>query len=124
VEGLQVLDDSAFSEEFCHFLQTSVPSVDAAELLLALAGEPLRSWQPAELSAKLRPTTVMSDADVAHHLDQFQALGLVATGADGRREYRPADPALAAHVRMLAQAYRERPVTLFRVIYAVRDLKK
>jgi hypothetical protein len=28
-----------------------------------------------------------------------------------------------AHVRTLTQAYKERPVTLFRVIYALRDTK-
>jgi len=121
---LQVLDDSAFSDAFCRFLQTSVPTVNAAELLLALAEEPGRGWLPAELSARLRATSsALSDPDIQRHLDQFQAAGLVAPGADGRRQYRPADEALAAHVRMLARAYRERPVTLFRVIYALRDLK-
>ena len=64
----------------------------------------------------------MSEADVARYLEQFEAAGLVAAGSDGRRQYRPADP-LAEHVEMLAKAYKERPVTLFRVIYALRDLK-
>ena len=36
---------------------------------------------------------------------------------------RPANPELDAHVRTLAQAYKERPVTLIRVIYALRDTK-
>jgi hypothetical protein len=120
---LQVLDDSAFSDAFCRFLQTSVPTVDAAELLLVLAEEPGRSWLPVELTARLRATSALSDLDIQRHLDQFQAAGLVAPGADGRRRYRPADEALAAHVRMLARAYKERPVTLFRVIYTLRDLK-
>jgi hypothetical protein len=35
----------------------------------------------------------------------------------------PADPALQAHVKTLAQAYEERPVTLIRLIYALRDSK-
>ena len=100
-----------------------MPSVDAAELLLVLAEQPGRSWLAAELAARLRLTGALSDADVQRHLDQFQAAGLVAADADGRRQYRPADETLAAHVRMLAQAYKERPVTLFRVIYALRDLK-
>lgn len=120
---MQVLDDSAFSDAFCRFVQTSVPTVEAAELLLALAEEPGRGWLPAELAAKLRATGTLSDTDVQRYLDQFQAAGLVAPGVDGQRQYRPADEALAAHVRMLAHAYRERPVTLFRVIYALRDLK-
>ena len=100
-----------------------MPSVEAAELLLALAGEPQRWWRQAELAASLRPTTVVNDADAQRHLDQFQARGLVAADADGRRKYQPASAELAGHVEMLALAYKERPVTLFRMIYALRDLK-
>ena len=36
-------------------------------------------------------------------------------------QYRPGHSALDSHVRTLAQAYQERPVTLIRVIYALRD---
>ena len=85
-----------------------MPSVDAAELLLALAGDPERWWQPAELG----------DA-----LEQFRGAGLLETGPDARVRYHVQDERVAAHVRMLALAYKERPVTLFRVIYALRDLK-
>lgn len=122
-EGFAGLDDSAFSDEFCRFLQGSIPSVDAAEVLLALAREPARGWLAAELSASLRPATTLSEADAQRHLDHLQASGLVAPSPDGRRQYRPSSGALASHVDMLALAYKERPVTLFRVIYALRDLK-
>jgi hypothetical protein len=115
VEGSQVLDDSAFSDEFCRFLQGSVPSVDAAELLLALAGAPQRSWQAKELAA--------SETEAERCLEQLEAGGLAARGSDERWQYRPANPALGGHVEMLALAYKERPVTLFRVIYALRDVK-
>jgi hypothetical protein len=120
---LAPLEDSAFSDEFCRFLQTSISSVDAAEVLLALAAEPQRAWLPNELAQNLRPGTMLGEADVARYLEQFEAAGLVVAAHDGRREYRPANPLLRDHVVMLAQAYKERPVTLFRVIYALRDLK-
>lgn len=100
-----------------------MPSVDAAELLLALASEPQRWWQASELAASLRPSTALSEAEAARYLEHFQAAGLVALGPDRRTRYRPGGEALAGHVRMLAAAYKERPVTLFRVIYALRDLK-
>ena len=100
-----------------------MPSFDAAELLLALASEPARWWQANELTAKLGPSTVLSEAEVARYLEHFQVVGLVALGPDRRMQYRPGGEALADHVQMLAVAYRERPVTLFRVIYALRDLK-
>ena len=51
-EGSQVLEDSAFSDEFCRFLQSWVPSVEAAEVLLALAGAPLPAIKPGELDAQ------------------------------------------------------------------------
>ena len=92
-------------------------------MLLALAREPARGWLTAELCAALRPGTTLSEADAQRYLDHLQASGLVAAAPDGRRQYRPANEGLASHVDMLALAYKERPVTLFRVIYALRDLK-
>ena len=117
----RVLDDSAFSDGFRRFLQTAVPSVDAAELLLALESEPQRWWRANELAAKLRPSTILSEAETARYLEHFQAVGLVAPGPDRRTQFRPGGEALADHVHMLTVAYKERPVTLFRVIYALRD---
>lgn len=117
------MDDSAFSDEFCRFIQTVLPSVDAAELLLALFDSADTWWAPAVLGAKLRPASSISDADVVRYLDHFQARGLIALGPDRRVQFRPADERLHEQVRTLAQAYRERPVTLIRVIYALRDTK-
>jgi hypothetical protein len=117
------MDDSAFSDEFCRFIQTVLPSVDAAELLLALFDNADTWWAPAVLGSKLRPASSISDADVVRYLDHFQARGLVAVGPDRRVQFRPADERLHEQVRTLAQAYRERPVTLIRVIYALRDTK-
>jgi hypothetical protein len=102
------MEDSAFSDEFCRFIQTAVPSVDAAEALLQLYGEPERWWDPAALQAPVEP---------------LQARGLIAVGPDKRVQFRPANEALHGHVRTLAQAYKERPVTLIRMIYALRDAK-
>lgn len=112
------MEDSAFSQEFCRFVQSSVISVDAAELLLLLWSQPDVWWEPSALSAELAPAAVVSDIDTARYTGQFHAAGLVAVGPDGRVQYRPATEALAAHMAVLAQAYKERPVTLFRVIYA------
>ena len=116
------MEDSAFSDEFCRFIQTSVTSVDAAELLLQLSRQPDRWFEPAELARSLAPATTISESDVSRYLEQFQAGGLIAIGPDKRIQYR-ARAEQAKHVEMLAQAYKERPVTLFRVIYALRDLK-
>ena len=115
------MEDAAFSDDFCRFLHGAVPSVDAAELLLLLEREPARWWSAHEALEALLPGATLSDADVARYLALFQSGGLIAVGPDKRVQYRPAHSAVEAHVTTLAQAYRERPVTLIRVIYALRD---
>jgi hypothetical protein len=117
------MEDSAFSDEFCRFIQTALPSVDAAELLLVLFDHPETWWGAGALAARLRPASNITDADAQRHLEHFQARGLIAVGPDKRVQFRPADEALHEQVRTLAQAYRERPVTLIRMIYALRDTK-
>ena len=101
------MEDVDFSDEFCRFLQANVPTVEAAELLLLL----YRSPEP-----------VMSEPTSAKFLQMFQSTGLAAAEGHAVR-YRPATAQLDAHVRTLAQAYEERPVTLIRIIYALRDGK-
>jgi len=117
------MEDAAFSDEFCQFLRVAVPTVDAAELLLLLQRERERWWSAAEAAAALAPGVSVSEADVASYFDIFQSSALVALAPDKRVQYRPAHSTLEAHTRLLARAYGERPVTLIRVIYALRDNK-
>jgi hypothetical protein len=115
------MEDAAFSDEFCRFLRSAVPSVEAAELLLFLSRERERWWTAQEAAAALAPGTALGEADAARYLALLQAGRLIAVGPDKRVQYRPGSDALDEHVRTLEQAYRERPVTLIRVIYALRD---
>ena len=115
-------NDPDFTDAFCGFLQRCVANVDAAELLLALAKDPERSWNIDELRAQVAPDTNMSDADAQRCLDMLQQGGVVVRDADKRVRYKPL-PAHDAHVAVLRRLYLERPVTLFRVIYALRDSK-
>lgn len=117
------MQDADFSDEFCRFIQRAIPTVDAAELLLALAAEPDTLWERARLPAKLRPALAISDAEAARYMETFQASGLLAPASGNRVQYRPASPELASQAAVLAQAYVERPVTLIRMIYALRDAK-
>ena len=65
----------------------------------------------------------MEDADFSDDFCRFLQAHVPNVEAAERlvaqREDVPAD--LAAHVATLAKAYEERPVTLFRIIYALRD---
>ena len=113
--------DPDFTDEFCGFLQRCIANVDAAELLLLLAKNPDRSWEIRELQAQLAPSSVVSDADVQRCVDALRQCDLVARDPKGVR-YRPS-PVYDAHIATLSRLYLERPVTLFRVIYALRDSK-
>jgi hypothetical protein len=115
-------DDPDFTDEFCGFLQRYATGVDAAELLLLLAKDPPRAWELAELHAQLAALTTVGESDVQRHLDVLQLGTLVTRNADRRVRYR-SSPAHDAHVATLGRLYVERPVTLFRVIYALRDAK-
>jgi len=119
--GSSADNDPDFPDDFCGFLQRCVANVDAAELLLTLFKHPERAWQPRELSAQLAPIASLSETEVLRILEAFQTCALVAR--DGQRVRYRAAPTHDAHLAMLARLYVERPVTLFRVIYALRDSK-
>lgn len=115
------MEDADFSDDFCRFLQTTVPAVDAAELLLLLRRIPERSAAAAELAAQLRPSVPITEAEATRFLEIFQAKRMIAMEPNGRAQYRPASEELRMYGDMLALAYKERPVTLIRMIYALRD---
>jgi hypothetical protein len=112
-------EDVDFTDEFCRFLQEAVPTVDAAEVLLVLAREPSRALSAAEAARELG--SGYAESEVARHFDNFRGRGLIVVQADARARYQPATDPLATHGRTLAKVYRERPVTLIRVIYGLRD---
>ena len=61
----------------------------------------------------------LDEPAAARQLEGFRAGGLL----DAELRYRPASEELARHVATLAQAYEQRPVTLVRLVYALRDRK-
>jgi len=111
------MQDIDFSDEFCRFLQSTIPGVDAAELLLLFRGNPEATFSSEEAVRKLGPGVERKAAE--RYLERFEANGLLAREGD-RYRYR-ADGSQAAHVETLAAAYHHRPVTLVRVIFALRD---
>ena len=115
-------NDPDFPDEFCSFLQRCVSNVDAAELLLLVFKNPEAYWEPRDLSAQLAPAASLSEADVQRYLDVFQQCALIGRDAERRVQYRSA-PEHDGHIATLARLYVERPVTLFRMIYALRDTK-
>ena len=113
------MEDFEFSDDFCRFIQTAIPAVDAAELLLVFHRKAEDAITLEEAMAKLGPGIGAGDA--ARYLEQFRELGLL--GPESRRFRYRKDSDLAPQVDKLALAYAQRPVTLIRVIYAFRDSK-
>lgn len=94
------MEDIDFSDAFCRFVQAHLPSVDRAEVLIAAfrnPGAPADTGSPANREA-------------------LRAAGLL----DEQLRYK-AGADFDGYVRKLAQAYEQRPVTLIRLIYALRD---
>ncbi len=112
------MEDAQFSEAFFKFLQANVASVDAGEILLLLYRNPEKAFSPVEVLQKLGP--VLTEAEVLQIFEGLTERGLMAPPYGGRFQFRAGSPELTEHVKTLAQAYEERPVTLFRLIYALR----
>ena len=117
------MEDVDFTDEFCRFIQLAIPSVESAEILLFLQKSPDRSWELREIIEGLRASVTIGDADGMKWVESLHARGLVAIGPDRRVQYRPASPELEDFARGLSRAYTQRPVTLIRMIYALRDTK-
>ncbi len=117
------MEDAEFSDDFCRFIQTTIPSFEAAELLLLLARGAGVEWRLEEALARLRPAVSITDAEAARYVELLRANALVAVAADRRFRYLPGSYFLEEQVKALERAYNERPVTLIRMIYALRDAK-
>ena len=116
------MTDPDFPDALRSFIRDAIPDVDAAELLLLLARNAERDFDLRTLLGELRPS-VVTEAVARRHLTQFQERGLVVSSQPGTYRYSPSTPQLDEAVRALTRVYNERPVTMVRTIYALRDEK-
>jgi len=114
--------DPDFPQELRSFIQDTIPSVDAAELLVLLAHDPQREYSVRAAVEAMRPTAVTEPA-ARRYLLHFLARGLVSAAKEDSYRYDPASPEHDTMVRALTRVYNERPVTLVRMIYAPKDEK-
>ena len=104
-----------FPEALCIFIEDSVPTLEAAEVLITLSRNPARQWKPEDIMYQLQPT-IIAESEIRKCLSLFRARGLVIENQDACFQYQPASEALDSTVSALAKAYNERPVTLIRLI--------
>jgi hypothetical protein len=116
------MSDPDFPEALRVFIRDNIPDVDAAELLLQLARDRDRPYDLHTLLSDLAPTAI-SDAVARKHLTAFQERGLVVSTRANTYQYSPSTPQLDAAVHALTRVYNARPVTMVRMIYALRDEK-
>lgn len=115
------MNDTRLSEEIRALIHSSVPDVDALELLIFLACQPPRVWTAEALGDAIRP---MEETALRQYLALFQEQKLVEPAGPGGVVYKPASAALASAVAGLCRAYNERPVTLIRTVYSIADSRK
>ena len=113
------MTDADFPEELIRLIQGSIPTVDALHLLVPISQQPDRLWKPDELVKALQPVPMTVSA-IAEYLALFQTQRLVIEPQVGQYQYRPGSPDLEAAVCSLIKAYNQRPVTLIRLVYALR----
>lgn len=115
------MSDAELSDEICSLIHSSVPTVDALELLVFLAGRADQEWVPGQPTGSAH---LLRDHESPQYARLFLEQGLLVAGPTGGYRFQPATPALDSAVRALCTAYNERPVTLIRTVYAIADLKK
>jgi hypothetical protein len=118
----QHMSDPDFPEALRAFIRDNIPDVDAAELLLLLARNRERRFDLHGLLAELASTAV-TEPVARKHLTLLQERGLVVSTRASTYQYSPSTPQLDSAVRALTRVYNERPVTMVRMIYTLRDEK-
>lgn len=104
-------------EDVRRFLDEHIESLEQLEILRVLAEDPGREWSAGELAAEIQAEA----ATAATHVTSLAARGLVTTSARGgetvaRHGARPAE--LVNRLAKVLAAYRERPVTMIKLVYA------
>lgn len=112
--------EAHFSERLLQFLQTSIPTFSAAELLLFLHGHSETWWTSEDIVEAIKPT-VISISAIKEYLDLFKNRQLIKGDSDRGYQFSPASPELRVTIEDLSQAYNERPVTLIRTISAMEQ---
>jgi DNA-binding transcriptional ArsR family regulator len=106
-----------FPEDVRRFLDEYVESIDQLEILRLLWEKPETDWSATALSAEVQA----EPADVSAHLAVLRARGLLASadrGAGLVYRYGPRNPELEGRLQTMLQHYRERPVSMIKLVVA------
>ena len=98
------------------FISQHVNSVEQLETLLLMRADPDRTWDAAAINAELR-TSLISAAD---RLCELERSGLIVANSSSpsRYRYEPVDPRIRRVIDLVADAYRERRVSVTILIFS------
>jgi hypothetical protein len=99
-------------QETISFIQTSIRSVWALEVLLFLRRNGQRCWWVEEIIRELRSSQTI----VVSALGLLEALGLIVKDPDGSFQYRRASESLASISDQVAEIYAARPTAVIQAI--------
>jgi DNA-binding MarR family transcriptional regulator len=103
-------------DDIRRFLDGNIETIDQLEVLRILGEKPDREWTAAELAAEVQAKPQV----VATHVVALQGRGLLTAqqrGADLVARHGARTPELQTLVGRLLQLYRERPVTMIKMVY-------
>lgn len=109
------MSDVQLSPELIRFIQTTLPSYDAAVILVRVSRDPERAWT-AESLAETMGLDARSAPEVRQLLEHFAHAGALETAGEGAFRLAPETGDLRAVVDELRTAYDRRPVTLIRAV--------
>jgi hypothetical protein len=102
--------------DIVRFMQANIESLEQLELLRVLSEDPHREWKEEPLG-----TEAQAGSQVTTHLTALSSRGLVTvvtTGGVSSYRHGGQSPQLNEMLGRLLQAYKERPVTMIRLVYA------
>jgi hypothetical protein len=103
-------------EDLMRFIDSNIESIEQLEILRILGEFPAREWTATELAKEAQ----ISPSVIAGQLSTLERRGLLQTHTVELMllcKFAPRSPEIEQPLRALLQFYRERPVTLIKIVY-------
>jgi hypothetical protein len=106
----------SFPEDVKQFFEQTVDSVEQLEILRILGEDPYRQWSQDEISHKIQSNSRSTQEDISA-LEQRGLLKCVLHEGRTMSQLGAQSPELEALTNRLLELYRQRPVTMIRMVY-------
>jgi hypothetical protein len=103
-------------QDIARFMRANIESLEQLELLRVLSEDPTKEWQPEPLGREAQANPQAA----ASHLAALSSRGLltiITRGSETLYRHGCGSPGLDKMLSRLLQLYKERPVTMIRLVY-------